>query len=115
MSTIFVIGAGPKIGLAVPQLFVNNGFKKVGLASRSKSNLDSLGAKLPSSTQVALAEVDASDLGSLQSGLETLKKELGKPDVIIYNASSLFMPPKLLVDMTVDDLEAHLKVTLIAG
>ncbi|KIJ56373.1 hypothetical protein M422DRAFT_23652 [Sphaerobolus stellatus SS14] len=115
MSTIFVIGAGPKIGLAVPKLFVENGFKKVGLASRSKANLDALASQIPSSAEVTSVEIDASDLTAVQKGLDKLKETLGQPDVVVYNASSLFIPPKPLLDLTVEELEAHLRVTLTAG
>jgi len=115
MSTIFVVGAGAKLGFAIPKLFLENGFSKVGLASRSITKLESLAAQLPSAAEIALAEFDASDLKSLQRSLEKLRERLGNPDVIVYNTSSFFMPHKSLMDMTVDDLEAHLKVSTIGG
>ena len=116
MSTIFVIGAGPQIGLQVPKLFVSKGFTSVGLASRSKSNLETLAAKFPQGTKVALADgTDAGDPESIVRGLDTLQQSLGKPDVIVYNASSLSVPHKPLKSMTVDQFEAHLRMTLTSG
>lgn len=115
MSTIFVIGAGPKIGLAVPKLFVQNGFNKVGLASRTQANLEKLAVQFPSSTKVALAEVDAEVEVSLLRGLDKLRDDLGKPDVIVFNASSLFLGKKPFVDMPVEEFEKHLKISLTAG
>jgi NAD(P)-dependent dehydrogenase (short-subunit alcohol dehydrogenase family) len=113
MSTIFIIGAGPKIGLQVPKLFASNGFTNIGLASRSKANLEALAAKLPSGTKVALADgTDASNMESIVRGLDTLQQSLGKPDVVVYNASSLSIGMKSLKDMTVADFEAHLRATL---
>lgn len=113
MSTIFVIGAGPKIGLQVPKLFVSHGFTNVGLASRSKANLETLAAKFPQGTNVALADgTDAGDMESLVRGLDALQQNLGRPDVVVYNASSLFLGLKALKDMTVSDFEGHLRATL---
>ncbi|KAF8576343.1 NAD(P)-binding protein [Ramaria rubella] len=116
MSTIFVVGAGPKIGLQVPKLFVSKGFTSVGLASRSKSNLETLATQLPQSAKVAIAEgTDAGEAESLVRGLESMKQSLGKPDVVVFNASSLFLEHKALMDMSAGDFEAHLRGTLVSG
>ena len=113
MSTIFVIGAGPKIGLQVPKLFVSEGFTSVGLASRSKANLEAVAAKLPQGTKVALADgTDAGDMESIVRGLDTLEQSLGKPDVVVYNASSLFVPHKALKELSIAEFESHLRATL---
>lgn len=116
MSTIFVIGAGAQIGLQVPKLFVSKGFTSVGLASRSKSNLEALAAQFPEGTKVALADgTDAGDTDSLIRGLEILQQSLGRPDVVVYNASSLSVPHKALKEMTASEFEAHLRMTLTGG
>jgi len=116
MSTIFVIGAGPQIGLRVPELFVSKGFTSVGLASRSKSNLEKLAAKFPDNVKVALAEgTDAGDMDSLMRGLDTLQKGLGKPDVVVFNASSLFLPHQPLMEMSVEAFETHLRTSITGG
>jgi NAD(P)-dependent dehydrogenase (short-subunit alcohol dehydrogenase family) len=113
MSTIFVIGAGPKIGLKVPKLFVSKGFTSVGLASRSKTNLETLGASFSQGTKVGLADgTDAGDMESLVRGLDSLQHSLGKPDVVVYNASSLSVPHKALKEMTAKEFEDHLRITL---
>ncbi|KAF8528407.1 hypothetical protein BU17DRAFT_80747 [Hysterangium stoloniferum] len=116
MSTIFVIGAGPQIGLRVTELFVSKGFTSVGLASRSRSNLEKLAAKFPDNVKVTLAEgTDAGDVDSLMRGLDTLQKSLGKPDVVVFNASSLFLPHRPLMEMSVEAFEAHLRTSLTGG
>jgi NADP-dependent 3-hydroxy acid dehydrogenase YdfG len=115
-STIFVVGAGPQIGLQVAILFASKGFTSVGLASRSKSSLESLASKLPQGTKVAIADgTDAGDTKSLLHGLTSLQQSLGKPDVVVYNPSSLFLGLKPLKDLTVEEFETHLRVTTTGG
>ncbi|EEB88423.1 hypothetical protein MPER_13753, partial [Moniliophthora perniciosa FA553] len=49
--------------------------------------------------------------------LETLKSDLGAPSAVVYNAASLSIsrPPKNLVDMSIEDMDQHMRMNLISG
>ncbi|ESK95251.1 short-chain dehydrogenase reductase sdr [Moniliophthora roreri MCA 2997] len=114
--SIFIVGAGPQIATAVAKLFVSHGFS-VGLSSRSQDNLEKYKALLPGGTKVALAVADANDPHSCVKALESLKSDLGAPSAVLWNAGSLSIsrPPKNLADMSIDDMDQHMRMNLTSG
>ncbi|KZT43188.1 NAD(P)-binding protein [Sistotremastrum suecicum HHB10207 ss-3] len=112
--SIFIIGAGPQIASAVANLFASNGFS-VGLSSRSRENLDKYAASLPSETKHATAVADAGDYESIVAALDTLKEKLGAPTVVVYNAASLSLGPKPLLELPPAEFEKHLSLTTVGG
>ncbi|KAK7028130.1 hypothetical protein VNI00_014945 [Paramarasmius palmivorus] len=113
---IFIIGAGPQIATAVAKIFASNGFS-IGLSSRSQANLQKYKALLPEGTKVALAVSDADDPPSCVKALDSLKNDLGAPSVVVWNAGSLpiSFPTKNLVEMTIEDMERHMRLNVVAG
>ncbi|KAI3610771.1 short-chain dehydrogenase reductase sdr [Moniliophthora roreri] len=114
--SIFIVGAGPQIATAVAKLFASNGFS-VGLSSRSRDNLEKYKSLLPEGIRVALAVADANDPHSCVKALESLKSELGAPSAVVYNAGSLSIsrPPKNLIDMSIEDMDQHMRLNLTSG
>ncbi|KAL0578805.1 hypothetical protein V5O48_003217 [Marasmius crinis-equi] len=112
---IFILGAGPKIASAVANLFVKNGNFAVGLSSRSAENLEKYKSLLPEGTKVATAVADANDPASCVKALDTLKSALGAPSVVVFNAGSLSLGKKPIADMTLEDMEGHLRMNVVSG
>ncbi|KAF8642921.1 hypothetical protein AX16_009309 [Volvariella volvacea WC 439] len=82
----FIIGAGTNIGKAVAEYFKTNGYA-VAVGSRNPNN-DTAKAEgyLP-------VTVDASKSDSIQEAFTFVKANLGSPNVVIFNAADLRIPP----------------------
>ncbi len=81
-KVIIVTGASAGIGLATAKLLTRHG-AKVALAARSKDKLEALAKELPSSLPVV---TDMSDMDSVDSMIEKVKKQYGRIDILINNA-----------------------------
>ncbi|KAG7088116.1 hypothetical protein E1B28_012141 [Marasmius oreades] len=114
-AAIFVIGAGPQIANAVATLFVKQAGFSVGLSSRSATNLERYKSLLPEGTKVATAVADANDPASCVRALEHLKSTLGPPSAILYNASSLSLGKKPILEYKPEDMEKHLRTSAVSG
>jgi len=112
--SLFIIGAGPQIATAVATIFASNGFS-VGLSSRSSENLKKYASLLPEGTKTATAVADAADYSSCVKALDSLKSELGAPSVVVWNAGSLDLGAKSILDMTPADMEKHMHMNVVSG
>lgn len=82
-----VVAAGPGLGLAVARRFAREG-AALGLVSRSTDRLETLAAPLRAEgATVAVATADVADAVSLRAGFASLRKRLGDPSVLVFNAS----------------------------
>ena len=81
--TALIVGAGAGISASLARLLTANGMK-VGLAAR---NIDKL-APLITETKAAAFQVDASKPDDVAKLFEQADKQIGEPDVVIYNASA---------------------------
>ncbi|KAF2100239.1 putative short-chain dehydrogenase [Rhizodiscina lignyota] len=76
---LFILGAGPKIGLSVANAFAAKGYK-IALASRSVQ--DGVGED-----GYLRLQVDLSNPAQVQGAFAKVKEQLGIPSVVVYNAA----------------------------
>lgn len=83
-----IVGAGPGLGCALAQRF-GAAAMHVAMARRRADRLDALAAECSGITHAARAyECDATDEASVAALFEQVQRELGEPDVVVYNAGS---------------------------
>ena len=74
---IFILGAGPRIGLSIAKAFTAKGYK-VALASRKASETNNTANEIH--VQADLAHPD-----TLVNAFSKVKAALGVPSVVVYN------------------------------
>ncbi|EER28703.1 oxidoreductase,short chain dehydrogenase, putative [Coccidioides posadasii C735 delta SOWgp] len=79
----FILGAGPRIGRGVASNLLDNGYS-VALGSRAPDS----SAQVSGNGRGVTISVDASNIQSVQDGFAQVKRELGTPNVVIYNVSA---------------------------
>ena len=79
-STVLIFGAGPRIGASIAQEFAQNGCK-VAMVGRSLSS----GISGEGYLQI---QADLLGLDSVPLVFETVEKELGPPNFVVYNGTS---------------------------
>ena len=86
-DTVVIVAAGPGLGAAVARRFARERFD-VALLARTASRLDPLVDELTTMGVRAVAvAADAADEGSLRAGFAEVRRALGDPGVLVYNAS----------------------------
>jgi hypothetical protein len=75
-----ILGAGPRVGYAVAKSFASKGYK-VAVAARSLNESESTPEQLN-------IKSDFSKPSQVVSAFERVKKELGTPNVVVYNGMS---------------------------
>jgi NAD(P)-dependent dehydrogenase (short-subunit alcohol dehydrogenase family) len=86
-----VVGAGPGLGAAVAERFARAGFA-VALMARKVETLAAAEAKVAAHGAKATSiPADASSALSLAAAFEDVRKQLGDPDVLVYNAGAFHM------------------------
>jgi NAD(P)-dependent dehydrogenase (short-subunit alcohol dehydrogenase family) len=104
-----VAGVGPGNGVAFARRFASEGFA-VALLSRTTE----LSAKLASSLPEARAYAcDLTDAGSIARAFDSVRRELGEVDVLIYNAGSGVWGN--VEDATAADFEGAWRVNALGG
>jgi NAD(P)-dependent dehydrogenase (short-subunit alcohol dehydrogenase family) len=99
-----VIGIGPGLGAAVARRFARGGFA-LGLIARDATKLDQVRTEIETVGGRALAvPADASNPASIRGALETVARELGAPNVFVYNAGAFRMGG--ILELTPDDFDA---------
>jgi NAD(P)-dependent dehydrogenase (short-subunit alcohol dehydrogenase family) len=91
--TALIIGAGPGISASLGRLLTGAGLK-VGLAARNVEKL----AALAAATGTATFAADAADPASVSRLFQAVDREVGEPDVVIYNASARAQGPLAELD-----------------
>lgn len=87
-SLIVIVGAGPGVSAGIARKFGSNNFKVVLIARRQES-LDKQVAELQKKNIEAHGiTADATELDSITTTFDKLKKEYGVPDVLVYNAGA---------------------------
>src|SRR6478672_3832033 len=104
-----VVGAGPGIGLAVALAFAREGYD-LALAAR---RADKLRAMRPAIEKAGAAlhiyEADAGDEAALHGLFARVRKDLGDPEVLIYNpaAHGVGKPTSLKTDQLAADFRVN--------
>jgi len=106
--TAFIVGAGTGLGASLARVLKGEGFQ-VALAARDARKLDGLAAE----TGAIAVAADASDPESLKAAFRHVDRELGPPDVVIYNASSRVRGP--FIDLDAVAVRGALEVTAYGG
>ena len=87
-KTALIIGAGPGLSASLSRLCKSQGMK-VALAARNIEKLESLSEE----TNASLHPCDASDIKSVRKLFSAIDKEMGTPDLVVYNPSARIRGP----------------------
>ena len=86
-----VVGAGPGLGASVAGRFAREGYA-VAVMARSANTLEQARKNVEARSVRALCVAsDATDPASVAAAFQTVKKELGDPTVLVYNAGAFQM------------------------
>ncbi|WOJ90241.1 SDR family NAD(P)-dependent oxidoreductase [Methylocapsa polymorpha] len=107
-TTVLIVGAGSGLSAALARLFAKHGFR-VGLAARDVNKLGPLAAEIGAK----VFQADASDRTKVAKLFEAVDRELGAPDVVIYNAAARARGPLVALDPL--DVERSLAVGAFGG
>lgn len=89
MAGALIIGAGPGIGQAVAQRFAREGLP-VALIARTKERVAAAAESIGSlGVQAVALAADVTDEAELRDALHTVARELGEPDMVVYNAATI--------------------------
>ncbi|KAL2130341.1 hypothetical protein VTI74DRAFT_6592 [Chaetomium olivicolor] len=84
-KVLFILGGGPRIGHAVAQKFLTQGYKvAIGRRNTDKTNLE---GALP-------VYVDVTKPETIEAAFREVESKLGVPNVVVYNAAALTFPPE---------------------
>ena len=114
-----IVGVGPGVGLAVAKRFAREGFDLALIARRP----DALGDYIKELTEAAPAlkvrgfPADAGDAATLSTALQNVILELGKVDVLVYNAAVLKPgnPATLVPEEVNQDFAVNVTGALVAA
>ena len=82
-QTALIVGAGPGLSSSLTNLLVRNSFK-VSIAARNTEKL----SKLAEKTDAEVYQCDAGSIEEVQSLFQKLDKNLGTPNLVVYNPSA---------------------------
>src|SRR5919112_4425563 len=86
-----VLGAGPGLGAAVARRFAGEGFG-VALMARREESVAGVREEIEGGGGTALpVSADATDPDSVAAAFERVRRELGDPEVFVYNAGAFQM------------------------
>jgi NAD(P)-dependent dehydrogenase (short-subunit alcohol dehydrogenase family) len=103
-----VVGVGPGLGTAIAHRFAKEGLA-VALMARSAETLTNVQNQILASGRKAIAiPTDVSDQESVNSAFAEVSRQLGTPEVLIYNAGVFQMATVL--DITPEQFENNWKV-----
>ena len=88
-ENIVPVGVRWGVGGAIAQKFASEGFFTV-VTTRTEANASGLAAAIrDQGGECAIVELDLSSEVSIKNAFETIRREAGEPDVLIYNAGYL--------------------------
>ncbi|MGZ6194358.1 MAG: SDR family NAD(P)-dependent oxidoreductase [Candidatus Binataceae bacterium] len=83
-----VVGVGPGLGAALVRRFAQGGHP-VAMVARSREFMDELAAEVKAAGGCTLAGIaDVGDAEQIARAFDTVRAELGAPEVLLYNAGS---------------------------
>jgi NAD(P)-dependent dehydrogenase (short-subunit alcohol dehydrogenase family) len=112
--SVVVVGAGPGLGAAVARRFAREGFR-VGLLARSPDGIDPEGMDLAGPPVTVAADI--ADEPGLRAALADLRRQVGDPEVAVFNASVSVpgAPTELGYDATLAGLRVGLLGALVTA
>lgn len=112
-----VVGAGPGIGQATAIAFAREGFD-IALSSRDAARLKALQPAIEKAgTRAHCYSADAGDESSLRKMIGKVRKDLGDPQVLIYNAAATHTarPTSLTRRNLVEDFQVNVVGALVCA
>lgn len=112
-----IVGAGPGIGAAVGLAFAREGYD-VALAARSPTKLKAFAPAMEKAgAAVRTYGVDAGDESALRGLFTQVRRDLGDPDVLVYNpaAHAPGKPTTLRTDQVASDFQVNVTGALICA
>jgi len=105
-----IVGAGPDLGLSLAKRFGGEGFLIIFISRRAEARKGYVTVLRDEGMQAFAIAADPGDLPSLKSAFDQLKKQLGCPEVLVYNATtrgprtvpSMLEPTPMVEDFTVN-------------
>jgi NAD(P)-dependent dehydrogenase (short-subunit alcohol dehydrogenase family) len=86
-----VLGVGPGLGAAIARRFAREGFA-VALMARREGSVAGVQDEIEDNGETALSIcADATDPASVETAFERVRRELGDPEVFVYNAGTFQM------------------------
>ena len=110
-QTAVVVGVGPGLGFALVKRFARAGMA-VAMAARAKEHLERLLQQEPVDGAKAYA-CDATDHGSVGALFEQAEKDLGTPELVVFNAGAF--EPGSVLDIAPADFERCWRIGCFAG
>jgi NAD(P)-dependent dehydrogenase (short-subunit alcohol dehydrogenase family) len=104
-SLLVVVGCGPGIGVATASLFVAKGFESVALLARNAERLKTDIAAIKKVNPDARVEAYTANTGDnvmLLKALQQVEKELGAPEVVLFNAARI--APAMIGEESVENI-----------
>jgi len=103
-----IVGAGDGLSASIARRFARAGLR-IALAARNTSKLSELGKKIDG----GVFGCDAAKPDQVAHLFENVEREMGAPDVVVYNPSARARGP--LVDLDPGEVENSLAVTAFGG
>jgi NAD(P)-dependent dehydrogenase (short-subunit alcohol dehydrogenase family) len=105
-----IVGAGPDLGLALAKRFGGEGFLVIFVSRRAEARKGYVTLLRDEGMQALAIAADPADLQSLKTAFDQIKKQLGCPEVLIYNATtrgpratpSTLEPATMIEDFTIN-------------
>ena len=107
-KTALIVGAGEGLSASLARLFAREGIR-VALASRS---IEKLGA-LCTETKAKAFSCNASDADEVERLFGLVEREIGTPDLVVYNASARARGP--VIDLAPTDVAQAIAVSAFGG
>ena len=113
MLNCFIVGVGPGLSGAIARRFSAGGFA-VGLISRSDAHISRMAEELScGGAGSAWQCADAGETESLVDALSALERQLGPPDVLIYN--SAVMRPEGPLNISLEQVRNDFEVNVVGA
>lgn len=108
-SIVLILGAGGNIGASLTSKFAAGGYS-IALASRSRNDGTTPEGHLS-------IKIDLSDPLSLPSAFEKTIRTFGVPNIVIYNAAMMRVPPnpKNMFSLRVEDMASDVNLMTVSA
>jgi NAD(P)-dependent dehydrogenase (short-subunit alcohol dehydrogenase family) len=106
-----VVGVGPGLGFGLVKRFAHAGMR-VAMAARSQEHLERLLQETPVASAGAYA-CDATDQGAVAQLFEVVERDLGAPELVVFNAGTF--EPGGVLEIARADFERCWRVGCLAG
>jgi NAD(P)-dependent dehydrogenase (short-subunit alcohol dehydrogenase family) len=107
-SNALIVGAGPGLSASLARAFAKEGMK-VALAARTVDDL----VVIAKEASAKIFACDATKRDEVAKLFASATKEIGEPDVVVYNASYRARGP--LVELDPDEVEKSMRVSAFGG